>query len=130
MVKGKNKHENGNKLLEDIIVGVPTMGMLPATNYLFKVHKKEHKITIPRKGVYSEIDPETYTKEDGEFAILDEKSNVLYLPAISKVLLAVKKYPDLKPNCLFTPIAFVFKKKTVDVIGQVVEMVEPPVDVV
>lgn len=115
---------------EDINVGTPTMALLPATNYLFKVHKKEHKITIPRKGVYSEIDPEMYTKEDGEFMLLDEKSSVMYLPAISKVLFAVKKYPKLKPNELFAPIALVFKKKTVTIIAQIIEMVEPPVDVV
>lgn len=114
---------------EVINVGTPTLALLPATNYLFKVHKKEHKITIPRKGVYSEIDPDLYTKEDGEFMLLDEKSSVMYLPAISKVLFAVKKYPDLKPNQLFAPIALVFKKKTVTIIAQIIEMIEPPVDV-
>lgn len=114
---------------EDINVGTPTMCLLPATNYLFKVHKKEHKITIPRKGVYEKIDPDVYTKEDGEFMLLDEKSSVMYLPAISKVLFAVKKYPDLKPNQLFAPIALVFKKKTVTIIAQIIEMIEPPVDV-
>lgn len=114
---------------EDINVGTPTMCLLPATNYLFKVHKKEHKITIPRKGVYEKIDLDVYTKEDGEFMLLDEKSSVMYLPAISKVLFAVKKYPDLKPNQLFAPIALVFKKKTVTIIAQIIEMIEPPVDV-
>ena len=115
---------------EDINVGTPTLCLLPATNYLFKVHRKEYKITIPRKGVYNKIDPDLYTEEDGEFIILDEKSSVMYLPAISKVLFAVKKYPDLKPNQLFAPIALVFKKTVVTIIGQIIEMVEPPIDVV
>lgn len=109
-------------------VGTPTMVLLPATNYLFKVHKKEYKITIPREGIYSEIDSELYTEKDGEFMVLDEKSKVMYLPAISKILFAVKKYPDLKSNQLFAPIALVFKKKYVDVIGQIVEMLEVPAD--
>lgn len=109
-------------------VGTPTMVLLPAINYLFKVHRKEYKITVPRKGIYNEIDPELYTEEDGEFMILDEKSNVMYLPAISKVLFAVEKYPDLKPNQLFAPIALVFRKKEVDIIGQIVEMLEVPAE--
>ena len=109
-------------------IGTPTMVLLPATKYFFKVYKEEHKITVPREGVYNEIDPELYKKEDGEFMLFDEKSKVMYLPAISKVLFAVKKYPDLKPNQLFAPIALVFRKKYVDIIGQVVEMLEVPAD--
>lgn len=118
------------KVVEEVSVGTPTLVLLPAQNYLFKVHKKEHKITIPRKGVYSEIDSELYTKEDGEFMILDSKSNIMYLPAISKVLFALNKYPKLEPNQLFAPIAFVFRKKEVDILGQIVEMIEPSVNVV
>ena len=114
---------------EDVTVGTPTMVLLPANNYLFKVFKEEHKITIPRKGVYTEIDPELYNEKDGEFMILDEKSKIMYIPSISKVLFATKKYPDLKPNQLFAPIGIIFKKKTVDIIGQVIEMLEPPADV-
>lgn len=110
-------------------IGTPTMVLLPATNYLFKVLKREYKITVPREGVYSEIDSELYTEKDGEFMLLDEKSKVMYLPAISKVLFAVKKYPDLKPNQLFAPLALVFRKKYVDIIGQVVEMLEVPADI-
>lgn len=123
------KRKSETNITEEVNVGTPTLVLLPAVNYLFKVLKKEHKITVPRKGVYSEIDPELYTKEDGEFMLLDEKSKVMYLPAISKVLFALKKYPDLKPNQLFAPVAFVFKKKEVDIIGQVIEMIEPPIDV-
>jgi len=107
-------------------IGTPTMILLPARNYYFKVLKPEHKIKIPRKGTYLDIDPKLYSEEDGEFMLLDDKSNVMYLPAISKVLFATEKYPDLEANQVFAPIALVFKKKEVEIIGQIIEMMEPP----
>ena len=110
---------------DDVYVGTPTMVLLPAANYVFRVLKGEHKITVPRKGVYAEIDPEVYKEEDGEFSLFDTKNNVMYMPAISKVLFATKKYPKLESNCLFAPIALVFRKDEVDILGQVVEMLEP-----
>lgn len=126
MSKKKTYKTTSSRAEAETNIGTPTMVLLPATNYLFKVRKEEYKITIPREGVYSEIDSELYTEEDGEFLLYDEKSKVMYLPAISKILFAVKKYPDLKPNQLFAPIALVFKKKNVDIIGQIVEMLEVP----
>lgn len=111
---------------ENVHVGTPTLALLPARNYFFKVSKKEYKITVPRSGVYAKLAPDLYDKDEGEFMLLDEKNSVMYLPAISKVLFAVGKYPDLKSNQLFAPIAFVFKKKEVDIIGQIVDILEPP----
>jgi hypothetical protein len=110
----------------DTHIGTPTMLLLPARNYYFKVSKKEHKITVPRKGIYKDIDPKVYKEEDGDFLLLDEKHNVLYMPAISKVLFACEAYPDLKNSQLFAPIALVFREDEVDIIGQVIEMLEPP----
>jgi len=121
----KTKEELEDWADKNVHIGTPTLILLPAANYLFKVHEKEHKITIPRAGIYNELDPEMYKEEDGEFMLLDEKSKVMYMPAISKVLFATKKYPKLKPNQLFAPLAFVFKKDEVDIIGQIVEMLEP-----
>jgi len=109
----------------DALMGTPTIALLPAANYLFRVDKKEYKVTVPRKGVYEKLDPKMYSAKDGEFSLLDKKNNVMYMPAISKVLFATKQYPDLKPNQLFAPIALVFRDKEVDIIGQVVEMLEP-----
>lgn len=105
-----------------IHIGTPTIALLAAKNYRFTVHSEEHKITVPRSGSYHELDPSTYKKEDGEFMLFDEKSKVMYLPAISKVLFATKQYPDLKPTQIFAPMAFVFKDDEVDIIGQVIEM--------
>lgn len=110
---------------DDVHMGTPTMVLLPAANYLFKVLKSEYKITLPRKGVYEELDHEAYSEKDGEFSLFDSKNNVMYMPAISKVLFATKQYPELNSNQLFAPIALVFRRDEVDVIGQIVEMLEP-----
>lgn len=123
--KTKRSKKSDSHIDVDVHVGTPTLALLPATNYVFKVHKKEYKITVPREGKYCEIDPDMFEEEDGEFMLLDEKSKVMYIPAISKVLFAVNKYPKLKTNQLFAPLAFVFKKDEVDIIGQIVEMLDP-----
>lgn len=102
--------------------GTPTMILLPARQYKFKVSKKEYKITIPRKGLYSDLDSKFFSEKDGEFMLLNSKNNILYLPAISKVLLATGKYPDLETHQFFAPIALVFKSDSVEIIGQIGEM--------
>ena len=107
---------------EDMQYGTPTMVLLPARRYKFRVLKKEYKIVLPRKGFYHKLDKEYFSEEDGEFMLLDDKNSIMYLPAISKVLFATSKYPDLESNQLFAPVALVFKKNKVEIIGQIVEM--------
>ena len=104
--------------------GVPTMVLLPARNHHFKVAMTQHIITIPRSGFYNELAPDFFDHKDGEFLVLDEEG-VLYMPAVIKVLFASAKYPDLKDNELFAVNAFIFKETTVDVIGQVMEILPP-----
>ncbi len=108
-------------------LGTPTMVMLPARNYRFKIVKDKHKITIPRKGKYFDLDSEFFNEESGEFNIFDGRSKVLYMPAISKVLFGVNCYPDLEPAQLFAPIALKFNKDNIEITGQVIEMLPPPV---
>ena len=108
--------------------GTPTIALFPARNYHFKVLKGEHKITIPRTGEYHKLDPEFFSEEEGAFMLYDDDSRTMYLPAISKVLFATSKYPDLKGNQLFLPIALIFEEETVDIIGQVIEMMPPPTE--
>ena len=110
-------------------LGTPTMVMLPAGNYYFKVLDDKHKITITRAGLYHELDPEFFAEEDGEFNLYDADKSIMYLPSVTKVLFAEKKYPDLKHNQLFAPIALVFNEETVDILGQVLELLPPPNDV-
>ena len=113
---------------EALQVGTPTMVMLSPRNYYFKVLKDKHKITIKRKGTYNELDSEYFSEDDGDFNLLNENNMVMYLPAITKVLFAEKKYPMMKPNQLFAPLALVFHEETVDILGQVLEMTVPPKD--
>lgn len=111
---------------EDVkIIGTPTMALLPARNYSFKIVHKEVEITVPRKGTYKDLDPSFYTEEEGEFMLLDFSSKIMFIPAITKVLFGVNKYPDLESNQLFVPLALVFHEDTVDIIGQVIEMIKP-----
>ena len=112
---------------ETRIVATPTMALLPAKSYLFKMVTvgESVKITIPRKGSYCGLDKDAYTEEDGAFHIYDEENKVIYIPSISKVLFGVKKYPDLKANQLFLPEMLIIDNETVDIIGKVIEMLDP-----
>lgn len=106
-------------------LGTPTMVMFPARNYNFRVSKTEHTISIPRKGNYQEIAPELFKEEEGDFMVFDEENSIIYLPAIIKILFAVEKYPDLKNNQLFAPIALLIEKEEVKIVGQLVEVLPP-----
>jgi len=108
----------------DAQLGTPSMVMLPSRNYPFKVDKKIHKIVLTREGSYNDLDAEFFSDEDGEFKLYDEERNVLYFPAISKVLYAEKKYPDLKDHQLFAPLFMVVNKNDVEIFGQVIDMLE------
>jgi len=110
---------------DNVQYGTPSMILLPSANYKFTVSKKTYSIKIPRKGFYHELDSDFFSEEDGEFNIYDEKSKVMWLPSISKVLYATKKYPDLKANQLFAPISLKFKKEEVEILGHVIEVLNP-----
>jgi len=105
-------------------VGTPSMVLMPARNYAFKVSEEIHTIIIPRRGEYNEIEPNLFSKKDGEFELYNSRKRIMYLPAISKVLFATNKYPDLEDNQLFAPISLVFKKDTVEISGQLIDMVQ------
>jgi hypothetical protein len=121
-----------NKLKSDLVdwadggaqLGTPSMVLLPSRNYPFKVSKKIHKITLNREGTYRDLDPEFFGEEDGKFKLYDEEKGVLYFPAISKVLFAQKKYPDLANYQLFAPLYMVVGENEVEIYGQVIDMLE------
>jgi len=108
----------------DAQLGTPSLVLLPSRNYPFKVDEKIHKITLTREGSYKELDPDFFSAEDGEFKLYDDERNVLYFPAISKVLYAEKKYPDLKDHQLFAPLFMVVNKKDIEIFGQIIDMLE------
>ena len=108
--------------------GLPPLVLMAANHYPYRVVHEKVKISIPRRGSYKEID-EAFFRDNPigleEFDIFDEETKVLFPPQITKVLLATKKYPALKPNEVFVPLALVFKDKTMDIIGTVFEMLNP-----
>jgi len=110
------------------VVGTPTMMLLPARNYTFKVFEQDHSITIPRKGKYKDLDDRLFTEEDGEFDIMDyvseETGHVLFVPSLSKVLFATAKYPDLEDDQAFIPIAIVIHDEEVEIIGNIIQMLK------
>lgn len=129
---GKNTMEEEASLVdwadEAVQIGTPTMVLLSPRNYQFKVLKEKYKITIQRKGTYHDIAPDFFAEEDGEFNLLNEESMVMYLPAVTKVLFAEKKYPMMSTNQMFAPLALVFHEDTVDILGQIIEMIIPEKD--
>lgn len=104
---------------EDIYVGLPTMCLLPMNKARFKVIGGL-KINVPRRGNYFDLAPDVFDDASGEFDLLVD--DVLYLPAITKVLLATKEYPALKANQIFSPAALIFKNDEVIIEGMVLEI--------
>jgi len=109
-------------------IGTPTAVLLPARNYKFKVFQGDFTITIPRKGKYVDLESTMFSEEDGEFNFMSydnsKKQHTIYMPALSKILFAVSQYPHMEDNQAFTPIALVIKKDTVDIVGNLIEMID------
>ena len=109
-------------MADDYSRGTPPAIFLPAKNYIFKHDENHYVLKIPRRGKYNDLAPDIFTEEDGEFNILDEDSNTLFMPAITKVLFAASKYPDLKFNQFFCPYVIQFLEDEVIISGQVINM--------
>lgn len=113
---------------EGVLVGIPTMALLPPKNFYFKVKENRHKITIPKSGKFSDLDKEFYSEADGDFSIVGDDPNVINISIITKVLFGTCKYPLLEDNQLFCPISIMINEDTVDIFGQIVDMLEAPLD--
>lgn len=105
---------------QEIFKGLPTLSLLPLVNTDFKVIKTV-QFNIPKKGVYNELSPEIFLEDSGEFNLLDD-NKTLYLPSITKVLLAVGKYPELKQNQIFTIASLEFEVEFVTITGSILEI--------
>lgn len=108
-------------MTENFIQGTPPAVFLPAKNYVFKHNEEHHIIKIPRSGKYCDLAPDIFTEDDGEFNILAD-NNILYMPAITKVLFAISQYPDLEFNQFFCPYSIQFEEDEVVIVGQVIDM--------
>jgi len=109
------------------VVGTPTALLLPARMYRFKVYTQEHAVEVPKSGTYVDLDKKSFTKEDGNFNLLqttDEGEQIVYFPAISKVLFGTNQYPELKDGEAFAPVALIIKDDKVTIVGNMIEMVK------
>lgn len=106
--------------MHEVYKGLPTMSLLPLVNTNFKIIKTI-KLDIPRKGAYNKIAPAVFGEDDGEFDLLS--NDILYLPAITKILLAVGKYPQLNQNQIFTIRSFEFEEDLVVIQGGILEII-------
>jgi len=107
---------------EKIFNGLPTLSLLPLAETQFKVVDKI-SITIPRRGIYEDLQPKVFSEGDGGFDIVND-ANIIYLPSITKVLLATNKYPTLKQNQVFTPFSFEFTDDEVKIQGSILEIIK------
>jgi hypothetical protein len=110
---------------EKVNVGTPPAVLLPAKDYMFQIDEPYYVLEIPRKGRYHDLDPEFFAEDAGEFEIYSESNGILFMPAVTKVLFATKKYPDLKFNQFFVIVSFHVERETVAIVGQVVSMMIP-----
>jgi len=116
--------ENISKSEDIDIVGIPTMALMPSKNYHFKVLADKYKITLNKKGKYIDLDKDFFSEKDGNYAIVDDDNKIFNIASLTKILFGARKYPSLKGNQLFCPISLVVNEDTVDIFGQVVEMLE------
>jgi len=93
------------------IIGTPSIGLLPKINYRFNIEDKEIIINIP-------IDDNIVGVSD----IFDAENNVFYMRNLSDVLIKLDLYPKLKQNQLFSPTVVLFRKKSVEIIGNIITM--------
>jgi len=107
---------------EKIFNGLPTLSLMPLAETQFKV-VDEISISIPRRGIYEDLQPKVFSEKDGGFDILND-GNIVYLPSITKVLLATNKYPKLKQNQVFTPLYFGFTEDEVQIQGSILEIIK------
>jgi hypothetical protein len=104
---------------ETVYEGLPTMSLLPLAPTRFKV-VDEIMIKLPRRGNYNEISPEVFDEAAGDFDLLVD--GVLYMPSITRVLLATNQYPNLEGNQIFTPQALLFNDDSVEIKGSIIEI--------
>ncbi len=106
--------------VNDILLGIPTLALLPAKQFKFKVSDDKYMFKIPNKGLYKEIDSEFFADDEATFEVYSD--NIVNISVITKILFATRQYPALEDNQLFCPINFSLDGEEVKIYGQVVTM--------
>lgn len=103
--------------------GLPSMLMLSAVDYAFSSDSIIHTIELPIRGKYSEVGTSAFIETD-DFELFNEESRSIDLPAVTKVMLACSKYPDLLSNQAFIPISIAICDNVLRIKGQVLSFVK------
>jgi hypothetical protein len=106
--------------MTEVYTGVPTLSLFPMKPCKFKV-VRQIELEIPVRGDYNEIAPGVFPDESGEF---DFSQDFIYFPAVTKVLLATKQYPDLEANQVFTPVGLELGEDVVKIPGSILEIID------
>lgn len=108
---------------EVYIKGLPSLLFMQAVDYTMSHDANNYVLEIPRKGSYKDIAPEYFKDEDGEFNVFDDEKKVLYIPSLTKILLACNKYPQLDSNQVAVPITIKLLEDKIEIVYNVLSMV-------
>jgi len=105
--------------------GLPSMLLFPSSHYRFEVGDDKFELTLPKKGIYKDLDKEYFKGHDAEFkefVVFDDETNTFYPPAVTTVLLSLKKYPRLSVGEVFMPLKFELKEKDIVIVGVIAKL--------
>jgi len=106
--------------------GLPPMVMFPSSHYKFKTSGEEYKFTLPKRGIYKDLDEDYYkghALENEEFILFNDETNTFNPVVITSVLLGLNKYPKLKIGEVFAPLRFELKNTEIIMTGTVITLV-------
>ncbi len=102
-------------------VGAPGLAFLPARDYKFVVDGQTHILKIPIEGNFEELAGDDFPEEGKYHIVKDiEGRTVISLPVLTKALFGHSKYPDLKDDECFIPLALVISDKHITIAGKVI----------
>lgn len=115
----------------NVIAGLPSMGLLPPADYNIILGEQDYVLTVPKKGKFEDLiaDEDVHGLENfkGDFVVYDDETGVFYPPVFTSVLLAMKKYPDIRSEAtkfpMFSIKAIVNSGDEVQVVGEIVTLI-------
>lgn len=115
----------------DIIKGLPSMCLLPATDYELIWGQKDLSLVVPKKGNFEELlsEDDELGREyfQGDFVVYDDEFQVFYPHVLNKVLLAMRKYPGIHSHDgkfpIFSVKAVIPDGEEITVLGDIVNII-------
>jgi hypothetical protein len=109
----------------EAVQGTPPAALFPAKNYVMELQGQQHMIKVPRKGKYSDLDPDFFGDNAGEFRVTRADGMAIDMNMLSRILFATKQYPDLGFDQFFVINTIAVKGEDVIVVGQVIRALAP-----